>query len=43
MKIGETLLFGAGDIKDQPIYQKDVEEENIVELPEQETSTDPVH
>ena len=25
VKIGETLLMGAGDMKDEPIYQKDVE------------------
>ena len=30
----ETLLMGAGDMKDQPIYQKDVEQENLLELPE---------
>ena len=25
VKIGKALLMGAGDMKDQPIYQKDVE------------------
>ena len=38
----ETLLMGAGDMKDQPIYQKDVEQENLLELPEQETTAEPV-
>ena len=38
----ETLLMGAGDIKDQPIYQKDVEQENVLELPEQEKTAEPV-
>ena len=38
----ETLLMGAGDMKDQPIYQKDVELENLLELPEQETTAEPV-
>ena len=31
-----------GDMKDQPIYQKDVEQENFLELPEQETTAAPV-
>ena len=34
----ETLLMGMGDMKDQPICQKDVEQENLLELPEQETA-----
>ncbi|XP_068726392.1 uncharacterized protein [Montipora capricornis] len=38
----ETLLMGVGDMKDQPIYQKDVEEENLLELPDQETTAEPV-
>ena len=38
----ETLLMGAGDMKDQPIYKKDVEQENLLELPEQETTAEPV-
>ena len=38
----ETLLMGAGDMKDQPIYQKDVGQENLLELPEQETTAEPV-
>ena len=38
----ETLLMGAGDMKDQPIYQRDVEQENLLELPEQETTAEPV-
>lgn len=38
----ETLLMGAGNMKDQPIYQKDVEQENLLELPEQETTAEPV-
>ena len=28
----ETLLMGAGDMKDQPIYQRDVEQENLLQL-----------
>ena len=38
----ETLLMSAGDMKDQPIYKKDVEKENLLELPEQETTAEPV-
>jgi len=38
----ETLLMGAGDMEDQPIYQKDVEQENLLELPERETNAEPV-
>ena len=38
----QTLLMGVGDMKDQPIYQKDVEQENLLELPEQETTAEPV-
>ncbi|CAH3177126.1 unnamed protein product [Porites lobata] len=42
----ETLLMGAGDMKDQPIYQKDVEQENFLELPARgatrETTAEPV-
>ena len=38
----ETLLMGAGDMKDQPICQKDVGQENLLELPEQETTAEPV-
>ena len=40
----ETLLMGAGadDMKDQPIYEKDVQQENLPELPEQETTAEPV-
>ena len=38
----ERLLTGAGDIKDQPIYQKDVGQENLLKLPEQETTAEPV-
>ena len=38
----ETLLMGAGDMEDQPIYQKDVEQGNLLELPEQETTAEPV-
>ena len=34
----ETLLMGAGDMKDQPIYQKDAEQENLLELTEQEAT-----
>ena len=34
----ETLLMGAGDMKVQPICQKDVEQENLLKLPEQETA-----
>jgi len=34
----EALLMGVGDIKGQPIYQMDVEWENLLELPEQETT-----
>ena len=32
--------MGAGDMKDQPIYQKDVGQENLLELPEQETTAE---
>lgn len=38
----ETLLMGAGDMKDQPICRKDVEQDNLLELPEQETTAEPV-
>ena len=38
----ETLLMGVGDMKDQPIYQKDIEQENLLELPKQETTAEPV-
>ena len=38
----ETLLMGAVDMKDQPTYQKDVEQENLLELPEQEKTAEPV-
>ena len=38
----ERLLMGVGDLKDQPSYHKDVERENLPELPEQETTTQPV-
>ena len=38
----ETLLMGVGDMKDQPNYQKDVDQENLLELPEQETTAEPV-
>ncbi|XP_015756644.1 PREDICTED: uncharacterized protein LOC107336095 [Acropora digitifera] len=31
----ETLLMGVGDLKNQPSYHKDVERENLPELPEQ--------
>ena len=37
----ETLLMGMGDMKDQPICQKDVEQKNLRELPEQETAVEP--
>ena len=36
----ETLLMGMGDMKDQPICQKDVEQRNLLELPEQETAVE---
>ena len=36
----ETPLMSAGDMKDQPIYKKDVEQENLLELPEQETTAE---
>ena len=31
----ETILMSAGDMKDQPICQMDVEQENLLELPEE--------
>ena len=34
--------MGVGDMKDQPIYEKDIEQENLLELPEQETTAQPV-
>ena len=34
--------MGAGDMKVQPICQKDVEHENLLKLPEQETAAEPV-
>ena len=34
--------MGAGDMKVQPICQKDVEQENLLKLPEQETAAEPV-
>ena len=37
----ETLLMGIGDMKDQPICQKDVEQKNLRELPEQEIAVEP--
>lgn len=33
---------GGSNMKGQPIYQKDAEEENLLELPEQEASAEPV-
>ena len=38
----ETILMSAGDMKDQPICQMDVEQENLLELSEQETTAEPV-
>ena len=38
----KRILMGAGYLKVQPIYQKDVEQENLLELPEQETTAEPV-
>lgn len=35
----DKLLMGAANMKDQPVSQKDVEQEN---LPEQETTTESV-
>jgi len=42
VKVRETPLMGTGDMKDQPINQKGVKKENLLELPEQETSAEPV-
>ena len=36
----ETLLMGMGDMKDQAICQKDVQQKNLLELPEQETAVE---